>query len=46
MFNVLYRDDDKRLHIVIVNNIAELLFVKERFEIVSYEPIEAVLYDE
>ena len=42
MFNVVYIDDFKQKHLVVVNNIQELNFIKERFENVKITPLEKI----
>ena len=39
MFAVFYLDDNGRKHLTIINSMAELNFIKDRFERVNYEPI-------
>lgn len=39
MFTVFYLDDNGRKHLTIINSMAELNFIKDRFERVNYEPI-------
>lgn len=42
MFNVVYVDDFKQKHLVVVNSIQELNFIKERFEKVKITPLEKI----
>lgn len=39
MFLVKYRDDFSKIHLVIVQNISEFNFVRNRFEILEYSPV-------
>ena len=43
MFVVFYLDDNGRKHLTIINSMAELNFIKDRFEKVNYEPIKDYL---
>ena len=40
MFTVMYIDDFNCKHLTVARNIAELNFLKSRFDIVEYSPIE------
>ena len=42
MFNVVYIDDFKQKHLIVVNSIQELNFIKERFENVKITPLEKI----
>ena len=39
MFLVKYRDDFSKIHLVVVQSIGELKFVKNRFEVLEYSPV-------
>lgn len=40
MFTVMYLDDFNRKHITVAKNIIELNFLKNRFDVISYDPID------
>ena len=42
MFNVIYIDNFKQKHLVVVNSVQELNFIKERFENVKITPLEKI----
>ena len=42
MFLVKYRDDFSKIHLVVIQNINEFKFVRNRFEILEYSPIKAL----
>ena len=39
MFLVKYRDDFSKIHLVVIKNINEFKFVRNRFEILEYSPL-------
>ena len=39
MFTVMYIDDFNKKHITVAQNMVELNFLKNRFEVVEYSPI-------
>ena len=39
MFLVKYRDDFSKIHLVVIRNINEFKFVRSRFEILEYSPV-------
>lgn len=40
MFTVMYLDDLNRKHITVAQNMMELKFIRDRFEIISYDLID------
>ena len=40
MFIVKYVDDFKKTHLTVARNLKELRFIQDRFDTVTYEPIE------